>query len=173
MISSFFDISLKRNSLVILDIDDTVIYYKGIDKQWWTDTFSKEYEKTRDYDITDVSTDNIWYETIKILNPSYTDMIGYENLLFQCMQTDSKIIFISLRKEEEETRNRLKYYLKVKRDDIHCIGYKNKALYVKENISLDSYKDILFIDDQDNNLNDFKEHFPDSNVYKFINSKVD
>jgi hypothetical protein len=49
-INSFSQIKIKPNSLVVLDIDDTILHFSTIKKGWWTETFNKYYEIFENYD---------------------------------------------------------------------------------------------------------------------------
>lgn len=52
-INKFSEIEIIQNSLVVFDIDDTLIKFDGIDFKWWKNKFNKYYKLTKDYDLAD------------------------------------------------------------------------------------------------------------------------
>jgi hypothetical protein len=52
-IKSFKEIPIQRNTLVLCDIDDTVIVFEGLGKKWWRERFDDYYERNGDYEFSE------------------------------------------------------------------------------------------------------------------------
>lgn len=173
-INSFNLIDIKQNSLILCDIDDTILRY-----QHNIDYFI---EKSR-REIVNI-TDNCCEENIKFLaecdyedhrdftEPFNTDSEGFDNMLKKISETNSNLIFITARsnKSKEKTKNQLeKIGINTNNYQIHfTFEYKiSKAEYIKKYIDLTQFDNIYFIDDQVNNVKNVKITFPNFNCYLF------
>lgn len=100
-VSTFNDIIIVKNSLVICDIDETLLYYEGIDKTWWSETFYRYYQIHKDYDKADQLCLAEWTSHITSADkyPFFTDIAGYANMIAKINETNSQIVFLTARCE--------------------------------------------------------------------------
>ena len=187
-IDTFEKISIESKTLVLSDIDETILFYDGIDQEWWKKKIDY-YLNVKKYDSSYASSNassnaNIyalddWFEHIKQNLPNHTDKIGFGKFLENIKNTDSKLIFITARHPDfkqitEDHFNHLG--LKSSDYEVHYLGGSSKGQYIEKNINTSDYKNIIFIDDLDKNLISVKEAFANSNkiikiklkTYKFI-----
>ena len=54
-VKSFKDIPVERNTLVLCDIDDTVIVFEKLGKKWWRERFDDYYERNGDYEFSETA----------------------------------------------------------------------------------------------------------------------
>lgn len=170
-IHTFYSVDIPENSLVLCDIDDTVLVFPK-----YTDAFYKEaydYYTTIGYNtkMADKLVKRDWELYSSFKKPSITDKDGFFYLLEQIEKTSSKLYFLTARSDtsHQKTINDLKHV------NIDCskiqIYYTNAALkgnYIKNNIDLLDYNHIIFIDDNDHQLENVKKEIPLISCYKFI-----
>lgn len=63
-ISTFKDIPIKRNTLVLCDIDDTVIVFENLGKKWWRERVDDYYERNDDFEFSEKATLKEWIHQI-------------------------------------------------------------------------------------------------------------
>ncbi len=170
-VQSFTQINISDNYLVVLDLDETIIKYEGICKQWWKDKFEHYYKIHKDYDLVDSLSSRDWKEHMKITLPSHTDKNGFYDLIERSKNMNCKIIIVTARDEgiKDITYKHLKY-LNVTNIDVYFVSGGNKAKLIDKviNDNSEKYDNIVFVDDMDFNLKDVKEHFGDKVLcYKF------
>ena len=172
--SSFGPININPNSLVLCDIDDTLIRY-----DLTLDDFVK---KTRDYliSVNDYLDEEYTFCLAKDEFAEYrdskcpymTDKKGWDKMYNQIKETCSKLIFITARSIEykEITRkhfesNELNYL----DFDIHYTfeHSMSKAMYIQQYINMDGFDHIYFIDDQVSIVKNVKITFPQIECYIF------
>jgi hypothetical protein len=174
-IDTFDKISIKSKTLVLSDIDETILFYDKIDQEWWKKKIDY-YINVKKYDSSNASIYALdeWFDHIKRNLPNHTDKIGFEKFLENIKNTDSKLIFITARHPDfkQITEDHFNYLgLKSSEYEIHYLGGSSKGKYIKNNIDTDNYDNILFIDDLDHNIMSVNEAFPNNNkltIYKFI-----
>lgn len=170
-INSFFDVKLKHNYLLVLDIDETIIKYDGICKKWWEDKYEYYFEIYKDHDLADQQCVIDWKEHIKTKLPSHTDEIGFLDLLQRAKQLNCEVIMVTARDEQikEITFEHLQY-LNITDIDVHFVAGGNKGLKIEDVTSkpIDDYDGFAFVDDMDYNHRDVKRHFRNKVIcYKF------
>lgn len=142
-INTFNKIPLTKNSLVLCDIDDTLITTKTICLKHKTNTTKPN---------------------IKLVVPAYIDKNGFTNLLQRLEATDSKLYFITSRNESsiDFTTNQFKLLnIDINTYPILYCGTSHKSNIVKQFIHTNSYDSIIFIDDLMYNLRNMKKEFGD------------
>lgn len=152
-IDSFLNIKLKTNTLIICDIDETLLYIKKSNfllslfcSYWFTDAH-------------------------------FTDKIGFKKLLCKIENSDSQLCFLTAR---ENSKQNIKFTkmdfndLGLNYDDYviyHC-GNIPKGDFIRNNIDYESFNEIIFIDDLDKNITSVKNIFKEKiKCYKFIIKK--
>ncbi len=172
IINSFDSIDItNKNTLVICDIDDTVIHFQK--------SVYYFYEKLKNMFMNDFSNKelihitNLIYERHKIIyTPTHTDITGFYRMTRKLEDLCGNFIFLTARniKSDETTKkdllniliNPLKFPIHYTNNEI------SKGEYIHKYIDLDGVSDIIFIDDLDENLTSFNSFFPKSKYYKFI-----
>lgn len=175
-INSFELVEIKENSLVLCDIDDTVLrfdlnfddfYFKTkkhiqdinnyIDEQDMVKIASKEFSDYRDKNT-----------------PFHTDKNGFDKLEKKISDSNSKLYFITSRSEK---------YKNVTEEQFKLIGidhskypiyftfdYKmSKADFIEKYIDISNFSQIYFIDDLANITKQVKKKFPEFEcfIYKY------
>ena len=97
MISSFNQINLTENSLLFLDVDETVIFYPKMKKDWWKNTCDAHFEITNDRNIFNKITKEIWTNIILTEDFFCTDIDGLHSMLEKCKLLNVKTIFLTKR----------------------------------------------------------------------------
>jgi predicted methyltransferase len=80
-INSFSGISpIKPNTLVVLDIDDTIISFPNIHKDWWNETYTNlyYYDKQNAYKQTNL----LWLDRIVKSKPSLIDKKNFNKFKY-------------------------------------------------------------------------------------------
>lgn len=172
IINSFDSIEITSpNTLVICDIDETIIHFEKNAYYFYyklNDLFSEDFSHN---DLADITA--IMYETHKTYNlPSHTDIDGFNRLTRKLEETSGKLIFLTARniKSNETTKKDLSsIFINPYQYSIHYTNNViSKGEYINTYIDLDGVNDIIFIDDLDENLYSFHCFFPKSKYYKFI-----
>lgn len=161
-ITTFFNVTLKEKSLVMIDIDDTILKYEHLNKTWWKNTFDKHYNETADYDESDKLTLNMWKSLIHNAEPQYVDKSGIFDLFERAKQLNCKIIFLTARCETLkiitiEHLNKLGIYI----DEIYFTPNIEKGIVLKKlkNEMYDEYLHTISIDDHIPNLESIHNNF--------------
>jgi hypothetical protein len=173
IINSFDQIKLKRNSLVLSDIDETILRFDPIDGNWWRRQFDFHYQINKDYNAADTYASEKWIEIVTIHKPSHTDSIGFFRLIERIKRSDSCLEFVTAR------NTKLIPYTQKHFEDlnlnymdwvVHHLSGKSKGQYIQSNFKLNEYDHVIFIDDLDNNLQSVLDNVihPSLSVYKFI-----
>lgn len=161
-ISTFTNIQLYENTLVILDIDETLLRYENIDKKWWKDRFNYYYNIHNHSEKSDECTINDWLDFIKTSNPTHTDKEGFVDLEKRIDDLNCKLIFVTARNKELEAITHTHFdHLEIKNKEIYFTSGENKAHTIENVINkyLRKHEHVIFVDDLDTNLNDVNQHF--------------
>ncbi len=173
-ISSFNQIEIKKkNTLVLCDIDDTLLYYPDCDKKCQEilkDMFT--IDKNLDYNLELINLKNMYKQ---INSPSHTDYIGFTNLIKKLEKTEGTLMYLTARSEcyDKITKCHLK---KIDIDKYNFkIHYTNneisKGEYIKKFINLDEWEEIIFIDDYPSYIESVYNLFPQIKCYNFVVKK--
>jgi hypothetical protein len=173
IINTFNDISItKENTLILCDIDDTVLTFKHLDKDFmYFYNMIKQDFPDEDIDFI-VNEARDFYNTYRSYNkPIHTDYEGFTNMVTKLKNKNSNICFLTARNEEfkDYTKKDLNN-IGINYDDfiIYFTGDKmSKGEYIKNNINLENINEIIFIDDYDNYLKSVIDLYPNIICYKF------
>ena len=143
-LKSFSELETKENTLYILDIDDTILYFPLLSIDEMKLIFVNEYKISNNYDIADSKANEYWYQHIKNNNTKSIEGTIINDFLNSIPKT-SKVIFLTARLESEIelTINQLNI--------IGISGYEvyfdeNKSEFIKKYNNL-NYQNIIFVDD--------------------------
>lgn len=169
-ITTFNDVEIKLNTLIICDIDNTILKYKKdynyfveLNNQHINNIYLSHVQAYTDYEL--YKANNCYKEIM------HTDFDGFNNMI---NKNNGNIIFLTARHRmhDQFTRDQLNI---IKINDCQ-IYYTNddisKGVYIKYNLDLKHYDEIIFIDDQDENLQSVNELNPNIICYKFIINNI-
>jgi len=166
-INYFSQINIIPNSLVVLDIDETLIKFENIDNLWWNREFTQIYEKNNDYDLTEEIVYSKWLSIVSNSNPILVDDFIHI-FLEKCEQNNCKIILLTARNNclFDLTLSHLK---RVNLYFSHIYFNENKGDELNKIISneLKKYNDIIVVDDLVKNLNDIKNKIISVNLHLY------
>jgi hypothetical protein len=155
MIKNYNEIEILPNSLVILDLDETIIRFPYITAKWWENT-KKAYELI-DEKTADTRAYNDWLYIINKYSPSLLDEYQFNELLKRIKNTNSSYIIVTARNIQlkDITIKHLENF------NINCDIYysTDKAVTINAIKQNYLYNYIIFVDDnqkyikQVNNLN--------------------
>jgi FMN phosphatase YigB (HAD superfamily) len=155
-ITNYNDIILKKNSLLIFDIDETIMKFDGINSEWWKNKFDYYYKNYNDYDKADDLTLKEWINHIHLNKAELIDRHKFFDKLYKAHhEYNCEIIFITARNINLKDITEKHFTECDISDYIHKIYYdENKGLLLKQLLK-DKYKNhkhVIFIDDNKRNL---------------------
>jgi hypothetical protein len=143
-LDSFRDVAIPPNSLVVLDIDDTVIKFEEMGRQWWA---KKEEEVGRD------ETMRIWIENAHIFKPVLTEPVEIPAFLNRVCEADAHLVFLTAR--SAELRELTEFHLSscgITVDSQHVYFSRQKGECLKSIVLSGGFKQVVFIDDMEHNV---------------------
>jgi hypothetical protein len=174
LISSFNDIKItKNNTLVLCDIDDTILHYPECINRYleimkdFKDHLTKEELIQEFYYFCNM------YK--KINKPTHTDYEGFMNMIHKINECNGKLLFLTARNKSfhDGTKKHLSD-IGVSCDD-NDIHYTNNTIskgeYIKNNINVNEWNEIIFIDDYLSFIKSVNNLFPQIICYNFIVKK--
>lgn len=157
LIKDYGEIRIIPNSLVILDIDDTIIKFPELGKQWWKNKFDEYMNLYNDSEKADIETLEEWIRNVKIMKPEMINKESFNRFINDVFTNKCELVLLTARqiKIKDLTEHHLKhcevvvdssniYYSQSKGDEI------NKLL----NNRFINIKSIIFVDDMQKNLMD-------------------
>jgi hypothetical protein len=169
-IKNYDEIEIKKKSLLVLDIDETIIKFPNINQKWWDDNYDDHY-KFYDMDKARKIVLNKWIEIIESINPQMLDEQKFNDLINTANKFKCQIIFLTARIQELKSVT--------EKNLISCnINYNNNIYYSKNkgDAILDFIKNkldedidnIIFVDDVLYNINCVNDVFNEDikNKYK-------
>ena len=148
-IINYDQITILHKSLVILDIDETILKFDGINDEWW------ENEKKQENLQQDIY--NKWIDYVTNNDPILLD----QELLFKLIKiiedTNSKLIIVTARLEENRKltiQHLEKCQIKINSRDIYFTKQKGEIINKLLTNKYFDYNNIIFIDDLESNIID-------------------
>jgi hypothetical protein len=167
---SFKDVCIPNNSLVVLDVDDTVVRFEEMGRGWWA---MRENELTllhgkkiaRDIVMRE------WIHGAHIYTPILTDPDEFPGFLQRVFDAGAHLIFLTAR--SEELRQLTEFHLtsngiNVQSSQIYFAREKGVAL--KSIVQSNGFSNVVFIDDMEHNLESVQKELSGVatlNVYHF------
>ena len=160
-VKSFKDIPVERNTLVLCDIDDTVIVFEKLGKKWWRERFADYYERNGDYEFSEKAVLKEWIHQIHKEKPVHVDKEGFEDFVERINSTGSTLVFVTARTSDLYclTLHHLKQVGITPKTDVHYTNNTPKGDYIANVIDFDDFDHIVFIDDMEHNVNSVKRVF--------------
>lgn len=168
-IHKFSEIEVRPNTLILCDIDDTILHHPAINHSWIA-VIHRFFSAKCDYDDS-----KAYSKTNRYLNTVYeeipmrhTDKEGF----FEMVDKAAEFAFVTARDESAKifTYENLRCIgVDPDKYPVHFCGGSNKGDHIQQNFDLSKYEHVIFIDDQSHNLeNVFLLVFhPGLEVYKF------
>jgi len=156
-IRNYDEIEVLPDSLVILDLDETLIQFDGMYDKWWEDNLihSNELEVYRR-----------WIQLISFTMPTMLDPYEFNNLLRRIKLTNSRMVILTARSAKlcEITLQQLVYCnIIIPLDDIYFSDKKGRMAHsIRRRYT---YSNLIFVDDRKSNLRDVKIWIPDAICY--------
>ena len=157
MIRNYNEIEIIPYSLVILDIDETILSFSPITRNWWNDM-----KKTHTDDYAYLE----WVKIISENEPYLLDEQELFKLIDKINRSNSKLIFLTARnsKFQEITFKQLVYCgLSILRQDIYFSDKKGITVYDLKRKYTHSH--VIFVDDRISNVLDVSQWNPDVKCY--------
>ena len=173
-ITRFNQIKLIPNSLIVLDIDETIIKFDNINKKWWCNTFDKYYFITKDYNHADNLSLDEWISYVTITQPKLVDdeIINWFDLT---NKHNCDLIFLTARNKNLKDITNLhfnKVNLSIDKTKIYFNQNKGNELFNIVNKEYSHTQNIIVVDDLKYNLIDIQNKFIDTSfnlhLYKMI-----
>lgn len=179
-ISSFTEVTLIPNSLLILDIDDTVLKFDDINHKWWEKWMAHFLEIHNDKDIAEEKALDTWREHVTINLPKHTDEKGICELIKKAQDIDITIIFLTARSDNTKylTENVHLSHLSLNVGKVYYANKQNKGKIMSEHIKKDfPDKDTyIYIEDAEFNIKDVIGHMANKInnfvIYKFVHKHI-
>ncbi len=162
-INSFDQIEIIPESLVVFDIDDTLIKFDGIDIKWWKNKVKKYMVITRDEQLAE-SMANL--DLIKIMNTCDPELVDNQvhDFITRLIESNCEIILLTARDTSiRELTIRHLQSVNLNFDQIYFNQNKGDELKKIVNERYPNISNIIMIDDIISNLEDIKEKFSDTN----------
>jgi len=152
-IKNYNEIDILNNSLVILDLDETIIRFPYITHKWWENT-KKAYSLINER-TADLRAYTDWLHIINTYKPSMLDANEFNKLLMRIKETNSTFIIVTARniKLMDITKKHLEYF-GISCDVFYTIDKGIMINAIKQNYV---YNHILFVDDNKKYINQVEE----------------
>ena len=163
-----------ENSLIICDIDNTLLHFPDLNQSNYDEIFKYNNMLTNNSSLALNYTNIHWNQIILHSNAKHTDLNGFTKLISRIYNLKSNLCFLTARSGSPEnidfTKNN---FLQIGLDyNLFPVIYSSmtpKGDFIKSNINLNEYSQIIFIDDLDFNLQNVYSNFGSRiQCYKFI-----
>jgi FMN phosphatase YigB (HAD superfamily) len=158
-IKNYDEINVEMNTMVFMDIDNTIIKFEKLHKTWWEE--NKTENKSEPLDK--------WLKIIKEDTPIMLDKNKFLIFLEKIKETNSDIKYITARYESlrELTYHHLvECEIPVNKDNVyHCYPKGDKILEICNEITP---QNIIFIDDHLDNIENVMEKLKEYNVDYYL-----
>jgi len=157
-IQSFSQIHIIPHSLVVLDIDETVLTYANLSKKWWKDEINLRYLETGCYHAAEKKALVYWKQLILSAVPIALDTQNCRQFIENAVAQGCHFIFLTARHPD---------LLEITRTHLNQIGiYNRERIYFDENKGAKlveifemhkECKNVIVVDDLMRNLNSIHE----------------
>jgi predicted secreted acid phosphatase len=157
-IQSFSQIPVIPKSLVVLDIDETVLTYANLSKKWWIDEINRHYLQTCNYADAEKMALSVWKQLVPSAIPISLDTHNRRQFVENAIAQGCQLIFLTARHPDlwEITQNHLNQIGNYNGERIYYD--ENKGTKLVEIIEVhNEFKNIIVVDDLMRNLNSIHE----------------
>jgi predicted secreted acid phosphatase len=163
-------ITTKEKPLVLCDIDDTILRFNYNIKHFYNEA-KLLYPKASNNELVNRAEHNFYIHR-NLNKPFHTDLDGFNDLCKRVQEMNGDIMFITARSHgaEDATKKHFKTIgVEYNKFKVHYLSNTtDKGDYVKKNINLQDREEIIFIDDQDYNLDNIQKVLPQIKCFKFV-----
>jgi hypothetical protein len=169
IICSFFEVVVQPKTLVICDIDHTLLTWP----KKYKDFTQKYIPMTMILRCLPNNSDIEYSKYCENTPPRPTDLHGFRDLVKRVEERDGELLFLTARGEESHgyTINQFKM---IGVDNKHHIHYTNgshdKGAYISNRIDISRFNHVVFIDDTQHVLDTVMSKHPAIRCYKFVAS---
>jgi acid phosphatase class B len=148
VINSYSAITLVARSLVVFDIDDTLVNFPDYGLDWFK-AKKAGYEETMSKEEADRRTIQEWRAAVSALDPAPIDKEGFHSFCQQAEVQGCDIIYLTARSEtlKETTHRHLQYALSLSSDHVYFGEDKGPVLAEIIKTLPRTYPHIIFVDD--------------------------
>jgi hypothetical protein len=168
-VNSFNQIPVTLNTLVVLDIDETIMAFPNINKTWWRETHEKHFNSTNDKSEADKLTIEEWREYVEVNKPYLLDEKKLKKFLEEIESKSSQLVLLTARDPvmTESTHLHLSHCeLEITPDQV--IHNENKGEALARIIrSYPEISKIIFVDDFEKNLLNVQARFAQDDMNNF------
>jgi FMN phosphatase YigB (HAD superfamily) len=146
-INSYSAITIFPRSLVVFDIDDTLLNFPLYNRKWWVER-KAEYGKIMGEKEADQRTLEDWRAAISTIDPVAIDKDGFHDFCQRAVAEECGIIYLTARSAHlaEITRRHLKNSLDLDADHLYYAEDKGPALVALLQ-KHSGYDRVIFVDD--------------------------
>lgn len=158
---------LAANTLLILDIDETVLWFPSISVAWWEDLLLQLTAKHSAEKAQQLAREE-WLRIVSTETPAPTDPEGFRDLNEEMDRTGGRIVFLTARMESFSylTRRHLQACGVSKDVEIHFSSSKGKAIRgITARHPLCT--NVVFVDDKMTNVQDVKQRNPTVHCFQW------
>jgi predicted secreted acid phosphatase len=169
-IKNFSSIIIYPYSLVVLDIDETILFYENINQEWWLNTISKYNSILNDHNLSSELALKEWREYINNNKPKILDDYIYE-FIDEVKNNNCKLILLTARNRilNDITLEHLKHCeFNIDNEDIYFNENKGEELRNIVNEKYRDVKNIICVDDRYSNLDNIMKNFKNTNYNLYL-----
>jgi hypothetical protein len=150
-ITAFKDVHVPAGSLVVLDIDDTVLYFKELGRQWWAKR-EREWTATHGYAHAREQVMREWIDGAHVYKPILTDE-EFPKFMCRALDVGAHIVFLTARSADLRALTELHMAscgIEVEPEQLYFSREKGAAL--KQIVRNKGFSKVVFIDDMTHNI---------------------
>jgi hypothetical protein len=163
-IRNYDEIEVLPFSLVIMELDETLIHFDEMYDKWWKDNLKH---------ATQIEVYRRWIKLISYNMPSMLDQYEFDNLLRRIERSKSRLVILTSRSSKlcEITLQQLVYCnIILPLDDVYFSDKKGKIAHsIKRKYT---YSNIIFVDNKKSNIRDVKIWIPDAICYHIKHTNI-
>jgi len=160
------------NTLILSDIDETILFYEDINPKWWKEKNEYYMNIYGDNELSQIQCLDDWFKYIQHNKPLHTDKVGFENMLKKIEETNSTLMFVTARnpKFQKITQEHFDHlYIDNLKYEVHYLAGCSKGDFIKDNIDISKYDQVIFIDDLVKNIKSVSDIFENKiKTYQFV-----
>lgn len=169
-IHNFDEVCITNNTLILIDIDDTTLYYDKNIYHFYN--LSKEtYPNMNHGDHMRVAY-NTYCKYVSNSRPSHTDSAGFNRLVERAKTSNSVIMFLTARHFMTEKSTRMDFASIGINYDLFKVHYTNNEIskgdYICKHINYTKFKEVVFIDNDETYIESVQKACPRVVCYKFV-----
>jgi hypothetical protein len=155
-------LDIKPRTLVVLDIDETILKFPSIKKGWWTETFNRYYEIYLDYNKAEEKALHDWENLVIKDKAQLLDSDYFESFINKINDSNSELILLTARNDKlkELTKKHLiDCDINIPSHRIYHDRNKGKKLLDLVTNIYTNTSQIIFVDDLESNVINVHETF--------------